>query len=237
MSSTLRFRQSTGPALREEDATPACTPEERVTRSLLGYGVIAGPMYVGVSLLQGLLRDGFDFSRHEWSLLANGPWGWIQVANLVLTGLMVVAAAVGYRRRMTSGPGRRWAPRLLAVYGASLVAAGIFTADPMLGFPAGTPDGPPASISIHGILHIVAGGVGFLALIVATFVLARRFGHEGRRMYAAFSIATGAVFLAAFAGIASGSSTPATNLAFTAAVILMWVWVSATSLRLYRQQS
>jgi len=237
MSTTVSIQPLTAPDPAHGATIDACTPQERITRSLLGYGVIAGPIYVAVSLAQALLREGFDLTRHEWSLLANGPWGWIQVANLVLTGLMVVAAAVGYRRRMTSGPGRRWTPRLLAVYGASLVAAGIFTADPMLGFPAGTPDGPPASISIHGILHIVAGGVGFMALIVATFVLARRFGHEGRRMYAAFSIATGAVFLAAFAGIASGSSTPATNLAFTAAVILMWVWVSATSLRLYRQQS
>src|SRR5206468_3829604 len=59
----------------------ACTPQGRITRSLLGYGVLAGPFYIGVSLAQALVRDGFDLTRHEWSLLANGPGGWIQVLN------------------------------------------------------------------------------------------------------------------------------------------------------------
>jgi Protein of unknown function (DUF998) len=40
----------------------------------------------------------------------------------------VVAAAAGYRRAMGSGVGRRWVPALLAVYGVSLVAAGVFRA-------------------------------------------------------------------------------------------------------------
>ncbi|MER7008231.1 DUF998 domain-containing protein, partial [Dactylosporangium sp. NPDC000555] len=59
----------------------------RVTRSLLGYGVLAGPFYVTVSLAQALTRENFDISRHAWSLLANGSLGWIQITNLVLSGL------------------------------------------------------------------------------------------------------------------------------------------------------
>ncbi len=236
MSNTLSYRQSPDPTAAEV-IIGECTRPERITRSLLGYGVIAGPIYIAVSVAQGLVRDGFDLSRHEWSLLANGPWGWVQMVNLVLTGLMVVAAAVGYRRRMIIGTGSRWAPRLLAVYGISLVAAGIFTADPMLGFPVGIPEGMPVAPSLHGILHIVAGGVGFLALIVAMFVLGRRFLNEGRGKRAAFTVATGIFFLAGFGGIASGSPTVATNLAFTAAVVLMWTWVTATSAHLYRDQS
>jgi hypothetical membrane protein len=236
MSSTPFYRPSP-PRAADEVSPTACTPQERITRSLLGYGVIAGPVYVAVSVAQGLIRDGFDFSRHEWSLLANGPWGWLQVVNLIITGLMVVAAAVGFRRRMTTGTGSRWVPRLLAVYGISLVAAGTFTADPMLGFPVGTPEGAPVAPSLHGVLHFAAGGIGFLALIVATLVLGRRFVHEGRRRHAAFTVATAIFFLAGFAGIASGSPTVATNLMFTAAVVLMWTWLSAISAHLYRDPS
>jgi hypothetical membrane protein len=117
---------------------------------------------VAVSLAQAAVRDGFELTRHEWSLLANGAGGWIQITNLILTGLMVVAAAAGYRRAMGSGVGRRWVPALLAVYGVSFVAAGVFRADPMGGFPPGTPDGPPVVSTLHGTLHIVAGGIGFL---------------------------------------------------------------------------
>ena len=86
-----------------ESGAPPCTPEQRVTRALLGYGIVAGPFYVAVSLTQAALRDGFDLTRHPWSLLANGPAGWVQIANLILTGLMVTAAAVGYPAPSAAG--------------------------------------------------------------------------------------------------------------------------------------
>jgi hypothetical protein len=44
-----------------------CTPTARATRSLLGYGIIAGPFYVAVSLTQALSRDGFRLDTHAWS--------------------------------------------------------------------------------------------------------------------------------------------------------------------------
>lgn len=222
------------PSHREAGSGVDCSPVDRITRSLLGYGVVAGPFYVVVSLAQAMVRDGFDLTRHDWSLLANGTAGWVQIANLVLTGLMVVAAAIGYHRALRGGVGQRWVPRLLATYGIGLVGAGIFRADPMAGFPAGTPDGPPVTFTVHGMLHMVCGGFGFLALILATFVLAKRFGREGRRGRAAVSVVTGAAFLAGFVGISFGSSTPTVVLAFTAAVLLVWGWLSSTSAHLYR---
>jgi hypothetical membrane protein len=209
--------------------------EQRVTRALLVFGVVAGPCYVVVSLVQAAVRDGFDLTRHDWSLLANGAGGWIQVTNLIVTGLMVVAAAVGWRRAMLTGVGRRWVPRLLATYGVGMAAAGVFRADPMRGFPVGTADGPPVAPTLHGTLHFVSGGMGFLALIIATFVLAERFRREGRTARAVGSIATGLAFLAGFLGTVSGSTSPAITLTFTAAVLLVWVWLSTTSAYLSKQ--
>lgn len=204
-----------------------CTSANRITRSLLGYGVLAGPLYLGVSLAQALTRDGFDLSKHAWSLLANGPLGWIQILNFVVAGLATVAAAVGLRRAL----GRRLAPSLIAAYGVSLVGAGIFRADPAQGFPAGTPETTP--ISWHGALHFVVGGVGFLCLIVACFVLANQFRREGRPGLAWFSLVTGVAFVAGFAGIASGSQGP-TTLAFVAAVVLVWAWLATICIHFYR---
>ena len=212
----------------------ACDPATRVTRTLVAYGVIAGPLYVLVSLLQALTRDGFDLTRHTWSLLSNGALGWIQITNFVLTGLMTVAFAVGLRRALGTGRGATWAPRLVAGYGLSLVGAGIFRADPALGFPAGTPQDATA-VSWHGMLHFVCGGIGFSCLIAACFVIARRFATEGRPGWAAYSRVTGVVFLAGFAGIASGAGNAGTVLAFVAAVVLTWGWVSAVAVHLYRR--
>jgi len=214
--------------------TGTCSPAGRVTRSLLGYGVIAGPLYVVVSLAQALTRDGFDPGRHAWSLLANGDWGWIQVANLVVTGLMTVAAAVGLRRALVTGRGRTWAPVLIGAYGVSLVGAGVFRADPVQGFPVGAPE--TTTMSWHGGMHFALGGVGFACLIAACFVLGSRFARGGQRGLAVFSRITGVVFLAGFLGIASGSHGP-TTLAFVAAVMLVWAWLATVCAHLYRTAS
>jgi hypothetical protein len=206
----------------------SCDPATRVTKSLLGWGIIAGPFYVAVSLAQAWTRDGFDLTKHAWSLLSNGELGWIQIANFILTGVMVVAAAAGLRRALTHGRGHTWAPLLISVYGVSLIAAGIFRADPAQGFPVGTP--PDASeISWHGMLHFTAGGIGFGCLIAACLVLGSRFARDGRPGLAWFSRVTGVVFLAGFAGIASGSHGPVT-LAFVAAVLLVWSWLTTICL-------
>ncbi|WP_433617637.1 DUF998 domain-containing protein [Dactylosporangium sp. CA-139114] len=198
----------------------------RITRSLLGYGVLAGPCYVGVSLAQALTRDGFDLTRHAWSLLSNGSLGWLQIANFVVTGLMVLAAAAGIVRAVPRG---RWAGRLVGVFGASLVAAGGLRADPALGFPAGTPDGP-GTVSWHGAGHLVAGSVGFLAVAAAAWVLAR---HQSRGL-AIYSRVSGTLFLLAFAGIASGNSAPGFTLGFAAGVAIIFAWLAVVSIRLYR---
>jgi uncharacterized protein DUF998 len=212
----------------------SCDPATRVTKSLLGYGVIAGPVYVVVSLAQALTRDGFDLSRHSWSLLSNGAHGWIQITNFVVTGLMTLAAAVGIGRALRPGRGATWAPRLIGVFGVSLVAAGIFRADPSLGFPKGTPAGP-GPVSWHGLAHLGCGAVGFLCLIVACFVLGSRFAGEGSRRWALASRVTGVVFFAGFAGIASGAGSRVVTLAFVASVVVVWTWLSLVSVHLYRR--
>lgn len=210
---------------------PTCTPAARVTRSLLGYGILAGPLYVCVALGQALTREGFDLRRHAWSLLANGEHGWIQIANFVVTGLMTVAAAVGLRRALAPGRARTWAPLLIIMYGASLVGAGIFRADPAQGFPVGAPEA--TTMSWHGMLHFLTGGVGFLCLIAACFVLATRFARDDQRRLAWFSRVTGGAFLAGFMGVASGSHGP-TTLAFTGAVLIVWAWLTSVCVHFYR---
>jgi hypothetical protein len=213
-----------------------CEPADRVTKSLLGYGVIAGPVYIVVALAQAVTRDGFDLARHQWSLLSNGANGWIQIANFVVTGMMVIAFAVGLHRALEPGRGARWAPRLIGVYGASLIAAGIFRADPALGFPVGAPEQPTA-ISWHGMLHFASGGIGFTCLAIACFILGSRYSAEGRRGWAAFCRLTGAVFLVGFAMVASSGGNRAANLAFVAAIILVWTWMTCVAVDRYHSVS
>jgi hypothetical protein len=184
-------------------------------------------LYVIVGLAQILTREGFDWTRHALSLMSNGAWGWVQVANFLLSGLLVLAGAIGLKRGLAIGRGRTAGPLLVAIYGLGLIGAAFFSADPALGFPPGTPDGPPAVITTHGLLHFVSGGIGFLGLIAACFVLAARFRGEGRSSWMWFSLATGVLFFAGFAGIASGAQSRTLVVAFYLAVLLAWTWLSA----------
>ncbi|WP_328449715.1 DUF998 domain-containing protein [Amycolatopsis sp. NBC_00438] len=207
-------------------ARTATTSDGR-TRALLACGVLAGPVFVLTGLVQGLTRAGFDLTRHPASLLSDGSLGFIQITNFLVTGLLTLAAAAGISRTL---PGR-WGPRLLAVYGVGLLCAGGFRADPQDGFPLGTPAGPPASVSWHGTLHFVCGGIGFAGLIAACFVIGSHL-TPGRARY---SRITGVLFFLGFAGVASGSTSPVVTLGFWAAVTVAWTWLATTSAHLMRR--
>ncbi len=220
---------------RRGAASSVRAAETRATERLLTAGIVAGPIYVVAGLAEALSRPGFDLRRHELSLLANGQLGWVHVARMLVTGSLAVAGAVGLRQALASGPGRAWGPALVGIYGLGVAVAGLLTADPMMGFPPGTPDGPALALSWRGIGHLVAGSVGFLCLIGACFVFARRFQSEGQGRWAVYSALTGVVFLAGFVGIASGSPSPAVNMAFGLAVVIAWAWASAVCARVRAQ--
>lgn len=203
-----------------------------VTRSLLGWGVVAGIFYLGLGIAQGVVREGFSFTRHALSLLMLGEGGWVQSVNLILTGLMVVAAAVGFHRAMASHDGARATRILLGVYGASLVGAGIFPPDPVDGFPH---PGSTAEPTIGGVMHLALGGVGFLALSAAAFLVARRLARRGDTPSAARSRAAGVVVLVGFLAGAALSAATAGVILLWIAVVIGWVWLSATPINLYRR--
>ena len=204
-----------------------------LTRNLLRCGIAAGPFYIMVGLAQVVTREGFDVRRHALSLLSNGDLGWIQVLNFLTSGFLVIAGAMGLRKVLRGSRGGTWAPLLLVGYGVGLIGAGVFVADPGLGFP---PDASPVStgMSRSGLLHFVSGGFGFYALIGASFVFAGRFKSLKQTPWSVYSLMTGLGFLVSFAAIASGSTAPATILAFYAAVVWVWAWHSAVYLKLMR---
>lgn len=116
--------------MRNANALPDVTSSQcppldvRITKSLLGYGLIAGPIYVVVAAAQAVTRAGFDPTRHAVSQLANGSLGWIQIANFVVTGAMTIAAAVGIGRALPPRRHARWSAVLLAGYGVALIVTG-----------------------------------------------------------------------------------------------------------------
>jgi Protein of unknown function (DUF998) len=205
-----------------------------MTRTLLACGILAGPLYMAVYLGQALTRPGFDITRHPASVLSNGDLGWIQVANFLVCGGLVMAAAIGMRRALRTGRGRTWGPILIGLVGVGMILAAIFTADPVDGFPPGTPLGPPTTITRIGLLHFASSLVGFSAWIAATFVFARRFAALRQPGWAIFSTATGALLLLMFIGSAL-AAVPVMGLVI--AIALAWVWLSANSAKLLAEEA
>ena len=203
-----------------------------VTRSLLGYGTIVGPFYLAVGLIQALVRTGFDFKRHPLSVLANGSGGWIQTANFALSGLMVIAAAVGFARVL--GPKSRLMTWFLGSYGASMIAASVFRADPMDGFPVGTPVGPPTSISAMGMAHFIFGTLGFVSVAISCLLATRVMSRRNDTTFARLSFVTGLGVLLGFFGgfFIPGMSSPTLGIWF--AVVIGWTWLAIMSRHLYR---
>jgi Protein of unknown function (DUF998) len=170
----------------------------RTARRLVAAGTLAAPLLVITWAIQAITRDGYDLTRHPMSLLALGSGGFVQIANFVVTGLLVIALGRGVRLLYRDGIGRTWVPRLIQLAGIGLVISGVFTTDPGAGFPEGAPEGMP-DFSVHGILH----EVGFVIVIVSwtatLIILYRRFRREGNRPLVLATIGTFLVVLLLFA--------------------------------------
>ncbi|GHP01125.1 hypothetical protein KSF_111720 [Reticulibacter mediterranei] len=202
------------------------------TKLLLACGIIAGSIYIIAGGVQILTRSGFDMTRHPLSLMSLGDLGWIQITNFMVTGLLVIAAAVGLRSLAQSDKRQALGSLLVGFYGGCVVGGGIFVTDPALGFPPGAPDTYPQTMSWHAMLHFIVGQMAFLSLIAASFVFARHFIASHASGWAAFSTFTGVIFLAAIIALIATAGMAWASIFLYVAVALGWVWLSALTIRM-----
>ena len=211
------------------------------TRTLL-YAGIAGPLaFIVVFLIEGFTRPGYSQWRHFVSQLATGPGGWIQVANFLVCGALVLAFATGLRLSMRGTRGSIGAPVLLGLFAVSLLVAGVFSTDPALGYPAGAPQ----VHTTHGMVHGFAGLGAFTLLPAAAFVMARHFAAEpGARRWMRYSLVVGVAVIVLFiAGSVTSAldgsgrlSNAPTGFLQRIAIIAGWTWIAMVAWRQLRSQ-
>jgi hypothetical membrane protein len=182
---TLRERSRDAPA------------RDRAGRALLAAGALAGPLFVAAFTLQGAVRDDYDWQRHPVSGLALGPGGWVQVVNFVVAGALLVAGAAGLWLDDDPAVRTRAGAVLVALAGAGLLLAGVFTTAPVSGYPPGTPP-EPAAYTVEEALHDVVSMPVFLGLPLATWAFAGALVRARHRAWAAYSAASGLAMLVLF---------------------------------------
>jgi hypothetical membrane protein len=201
--------------------------------------VIAGPLFTLAWAVEGATRAGYDPLRHPVSSLAIGPTGWAQVVSFVVSGLLTLAFAVGLRRALGPLGGSTWGPLLVGVYAVGLIGAGVFVADPVGGYPPGTPDRLDGYSGTPAALHDLSSFLVFASLPAACLVLARRFAAWGERPWAILSAVTAIVFVAGFvlASLAfnqAGGLVELGGLFQRATITLGWTWLALLGLHLLR---
>ncbi|MGW4208099.1 DUF998 domain-containing protein [Lentzea sp. NPDC004789] len=147
---------------------------------LVVCGVLAGPLFVLTFLVNGAVTTGYSALRHPVSSLQLASW--VQTANFLVTGVLVVVFALSAR------PGF-WGTLLISCIGLGLIGSGVFTTDPVNGYPPGSP--AVSEYTWHGLLHDLFAIPTFVGWPIACFMLARRF----RPWY---SIASGVAFAVMF---------------------------------------
>ena len=194
-------------------------------KKLLFAGVVGPVLFIVVFLIEGATRQGYNPWTMFVSQLATGPGGWVQVANFLVIGVLMLAFALALRLSIAGTRGSIGGPILLGCFAISMLVAGIFTTDPGLGYPVGASQ----VHTTHGTIHGFAGLSVFTFLPAACFVMAWHFwSAERSARWTLYSVAVGAALVVLFfGGFAVGQVHGApTGLYQRIAIITGWTWIS-----------
>ena len=219
-------------------ATSAKGMEEQplALRLLLACGAVGPLLFIVVFLIEGATRADYNPLRYPVSSLSIGDLGWIQAANFLVTGLLIFAFAIGLRRALRGSRGGTWGPLLIGLDGLGLFGAGIFTTDPIYGYPPGAPL-VLAQYSVHGHFHDFFSLLVFAGLPAACFVFCRRFATLGERGWAVYSILAGLAMLVTFvlAGVGFTQNPSLVNIAGVfqrLSIAIGFTWIALLAFRL-----
>ena len=207
----------------------AATAENaRSTRLTTLAGIVAGPLFLGLILLNTWLsRDflhsiGWELTGGESvpypSCLALGPHGWMQVGAFLVTGMLVVSFALGLRRTL---PRRRLSTAgvaLLTTFGTAIAASSSKTDWSTVH------GGDPTTV--NGVVHGAAFVVLLLSVLAATVVIG--LALRGAAQWRPFAIASPLVGVALVVSLVLGPHGQASFLVFLA---ILFGWIAALALR------
>jgi hypothetical protein len=212
---------------REETTQASIQVKRRIIKLARIAGTIGPVLFGGILLALSVLEYDFMLGigwqpvvdpAGAWpSGLALGPYGAAQIANFVISGLLLCLFAVGLHLELaTRHASRSPGPALLFVAGVAMTLMG-FRTDPI------QRAGPR---SLHGLIHDSAFVVFVLAFLAALFFLWWGSRWDVRQQgQARYTLVTGilAVLLLLLPGVA-----------YYLFLLTLLVWIEVTAIRLWR---
>lgn len=174
-----------------------------LTLELLGCGAIGALLFTVIYVLEGITRAGYDAWHQPISALSLGPGGWVQQANFVVYGVLLVISAAGWYRLLKPVRAGIWFPLLQGVSGLCLIGAGLFSMDPFPGYPPGASLTPS---TVHGTLHSLLAWVLILTLAMGCFAFAQYARNAHWRGWFVYSLLTGMLILIFWGAFVQGAS-------------------------------
>lgn len=214
-----------------------------VGRLLPWTGIVAPILFSAVFMLDGALKPGYSAMSEAVSYLEVGSYGWVQVINFAVMGLLTTGFGLGIALAMRGviGSRARWlAAAFFALSGAGYLMASLF---------------PPAAFGqpqtdVVPTLHTVAFELVFFGLGPACVTIAVALIRAGRwRFYAGYSLVTGILLLLPPLGNLYSLSVPTQEAAFSnpqhfqfggvfnrIVLAIAFSWYVLTAIRLLRYQ-
>lgn len=182
---------------------PAAWPRSPLIPALLAAGVLGWLQFVAVFFFEGATRAGYNWVGDAVSLLSLTTAGIVDIASLVLLGVLQIGMAVAVQAAWAPTNSWSWGPLLLGLAGVGFICAGVFVTDPAQGYPPGTPNGVAVSATLHGTLHFAVGAsLVFGGLTASSFVFARRYWVDRMPLRSLWSVIAGLAVIGGLAGFA-----------------------------------
>lgn len=198
---------------------------------ILTFGGVAGPILFTVIVVTcGALRPEYNHLSQFISELGESGGtnaGLMNYAGFMLSGSLILVSGLGLAGRLPRSGLTITGALLVALFGAGIFAAGVFSCDPGC-----LPEDP----SREGFLHNLVSLIAFVAMIVGVALL----GFQFRRMpgwqgFAGYSFVTAAVAAALLVGMMTISAVmPVIGLAQRVFLGCLFLWLVLVAIRTSR---
>ncbi len=154
-------------------------------------GITGSILFLIVVTLLGILQPGYNAITQFLSELGavGAPYATVMDANFIVSGILIVAFAIGLNRGMGEEGSSKIGSALVVSSAAGLVGAGIFSCDP--GCPA---LGGSFSQGMHNLVSLPQ----FIGAMLAPLIISRSLKEGVLQGYRTYSVLTGTVLLGTF---------------------------------------